>query len=137
MPAGVAANERHIVAISNPVYSETYVIPATPADMILRRFTESVIISSVVYTPTVVGSNGGAVTAIVRKATGTTAIASGTTLHASGSFDLKGTINTDQTAVLATSAATLTFAASDRLVLDVTGTTTDATGILTVTYQKV
>jgi len=137
MPAGVAANERHVVTYVNQVYSETYVIPVTPADMILRRMTDNVIVSSVVYTPTVVGSNGGAVSAIVRKATGTTAITSGTTLHASGSFDLKGTINTDQTATLATSAATLTFAPGDRLVLDVTGTTTDATGIVTVTYQKV
>ena len=137
MPAGVAANERHVVTYVNQVSSESYIVQPTPADQLLRRMTDNVIVSSVIYTPTVVGSDAGAVSAVVRKATGTTAIASGTTLHASGSFDLKGTINTDQTAVLATSAATLTFAPGDRLVLDVTGTTTAATGIVTVTYQKV
>lgn len=87
--------------------------------------------------PSVVGSDGGAVTAIVRKAPSGTAPASGTSLHASGSFDLKGTVNTDQAGVLSGTAATLLLAAGDALCLDVTGTTTAARGCVTVALVPV
>jgi hypothetical protein len=84
--------------------------------------------------PLVVGSDGGAVTAVVKKAPSGTASASGTSLHASGTFDLKGTIDTNQSADVVTTDARL-LAAGDALCLDVTGTTTAARGIIVVAYE--
>jgi hypothetical protein len=78
------------------------------------------------------GNDAGAVSLDVKKATGTTAIASGTTVLGS-TFDLKGTANTvvtktrDNGGVVATAVATL--AEGDRLGLDVTGTITTLAGV--------
>lgn len=58
---------------------------------------------------------GGTSTAIITKDTGTTAPGAGTSLHASGSFNLNGTANTVQNAVITATTATKTFAAGDRL----------------------
>ncbi len=79
----------------------------------------------------VVGSDGGAVTAVVRKAPSATAPASGTALHSS-SIDLKGTANANQSLTLSATTADLNLAAGDSLCLDVTGTTTAARGVVTV-----
>ncbi len=73
----------------------------------------------------------------VKKAPSGTAPASGTSLHASGSLDLKGTVNVDQAATLSATAADLLLAAGDALCLDVTGTTTAARGCVTVTMVPV
>lgn len=79
------------------------------------------------------GTDGGAVTLDVKKATGTTAIASGTTILGS-TFDMKGTINTvvhktrGNGGVLSTPVATL--AEGDRLGVDYTGTITALAGVL-------
>jgi len=80
--------------------------------------------------PLVVGSDGSAVTAEIRKVPSGTATASGTVLH-SGTYDLKGTINTNQSLTLVTTSA-VRLAAGDALAFDVTGTTTAARGVLTV-----
>jgi hypothetical protein len=78
------------------------------------------------------GSDGGAVTLDVKKATGTTAIASGTTVLGS-TFDLKGTANTvvhktkGNGGVVATSVGRL--AEGDRLGIDITGTITAVAGV--------
>ena len=69
------------------------------------------------------GNDAGAVTATVKKMSGTDALAAGTDLASSDSFDLKGPANTVQALTLGT-AAVRTLAAGDRLGLDVTGTTT-------------
>lgn len=74
------------------------------------------------------GSDGGAVTAVVTKDTGTDAPGAGTSLHQSGSFNMKGTANTVQNATLSTTAATLTLAAGDRLAVKLTGTPTAVAG---------
>lgn len=80
----------------------------------------------------VAGNDAGAVSCDVKKATGTTAIASGTTVLGS-TFDMKGTANTVVTksrsngGVLSTPVATL--AAGDRLGLDYTGTITTLAGV--------
>ena len=79
---------------------------------------------------TAAGTDAGAVTAEVRKAPSGTAIASGTLLH-TGNINLKGTANTNQVLTLA-AAANLEIAAGDAIGLDVTGTLTTATGIVTV-----
>ena len=79
----------------------------------------------------VAGSNGSAVTAVLKKAASGTAIASGTALH-SGSVDLKGTAATTQTLVLSTTATDLIIDAGDGIGIDFTGTLTGATGVATV-----
>lgn len=81
--------------------------------------------------PLVVGSDGGAVTAVAKKVASGTAIASGTALH-TGTIDLKGTINTNQALTLSATDANRLLAAGDAVGLDVTGTTTAARGVISV-----
>ena len=84
----------------------------------------------------VVGSDGSAVTAVIKKAPSGTAIASGTALH-TGSADLKGTINTNQALTLSATPADLVLAAGDAVGIDCTGTMTAARGVVTVTLEPV
>lgn len=93
-------------------------------------------VQSIIARPLVVGSDGGAVTAEIRKAASGVASASGTVLH-SGTINLKGTINTNQSLTLSTTAADILLAAGDSLCLDTTGTTTAARGIVTVALLPV
>jgi hypothetical protein len=76
----------------------------------------------------VVGSDGGAVTSAFWKAPSGTAPASGTAQLASGSFNLKGTANTNQALTLSTTASDRTYATGDALVEVFTGTTAAAVG---------
>lgn len=87
------------------------------------------------------GTDAGAVSLDVKKATGTTAIASGTTVLGS-TFDMKGTINTVVSKTRASggvvSTAVATLAAGDRLGLDYTGVITALAGVaVTVVLQPV
>ena len=86
--------------------------------------------------PRVAGSDGSAVTAAVKKASGTTAPASGTTVMAS-TFNLKGTADTLQTDTLTTTIADRRLAAGDRLGVDFTGTLTAAVGLIQVNLKRV
>jgi hypothetical protein len=88
-----------------------------------------------------VAGSGGAASVDVKKCTGTTAAASGTTVLGS-TFDLTATANTVVTknranaGVVSTPVATL--AAGDRLALDFTGTLTSMTqGTMTVVLSPV
>jgi hypothetical protein len=84
----------------------------------------------------VVGSDGGAVTAHIEKNDGTDAPGSGTTIQ-SGTFNLKGTVNTVQNATLTSTAADLAFVAGDRFACDITGTATAVAGlIIAVSYEE-
>ena len=103
---------------------------ATPLDGAFFTASRALQIQSIIARPLVVGADGGAVTAQIRKAPSGTAAASGTVVH-SGTIDLKGTINTNQSLTLSTTAADILLAAGDSLCLDVTGTTTAARGIVT------
>ncbi|QJP10460.1 hypothetical protein [Pseudomonas multiresinivorans] len=78
-----------------------------------------------------VAGTGGACTAVIRKAASGTALASGTVLH-TGSFNLVGTVNTQQTLVLSTTPSDLRLAAGDSIVFDLTGTPTSAVGAISV-----
>lgn len=78
-----------------------------------------------------VAGTGGACTAVVRKVPSGTAITSGTALHSS-SYNLVGTVNTQQTLTLSTTASDLLLAAGDSIAVDVTGTATSAVGNLSV-----
>ncbi len=79
----------------------------------------------------VAGTDGSAVTAVIRKVPSGTAITSGTALH-SGSINLKGTAATNQALTLSTTATTVALAAGDALAIDFTGTLTSATGVVSV-----
>lgn len=91
-------------------------------------------VRSITHRPLVVGSDGGAVTALIRKVPSGTATASGTSLHASGSFNLKNTINTNDAGIVVETDDRL-LAAGDALALDVTGITTAARGIVVVALE--
>jgi hypothetical protein len=79
----------------------------------------------------VAGTDGGAVTAAIKKTASGTAIASGTALHSS-TFNLKGTAATNQTLTLSTTSTDLDIAAGTAIGIDFTGTLTSATGVVTV-----
>lgn len=87
------------------------------------------VVKSIVGRPTVAGTDGGAVTAVIKKAASGTGITSGTALHSS-TFNLKGTANTNQTLTVAT--ADNVLAAGDCIGIDFTGTLTSAVGVVTV-----
>lgn len=88
-----------------------------------------------------VGTDGSAVTLDVKKATGTQAAGSGTTMLAS-TFNLKATANTVVTknrsnGGLTTTAANQRLTSGDRLVLDFGGTLTALAGVcVTVTLKR-
>src|SRR5574343_23537 len=96
---------------------------ATPIDGAFFVACRPYKVLGILHRPLVVGSDGSAVTAVVKKAPSGTAIASGTALH-SNNLNLKGTVNTNAEGTLATTASTLSIAAGDAIGLDVTGTTT-------------
>lgn len=85
----------------------------------------------IICRPLVVGSDGGSVVAVVKKAPSGTAVASGTALH-SNNIDFKGTINTNQTGTLSTTSTDLDVAAGNAIGIDVTGVMTAARGVITV-----
>lgn len=122
--------------ISNDTVYLTHRISATPADQNMLYSAEAWKLISVMYTSTVAGSDAGAVTAQLTKCSGTTAPASGTALM-SATIDLKTVANNTVTGTLVSNQSTLTFAAGDRLALDVTGTTTAVDGIFTIGYQRI
>lgn len=80
---------------------------------------------------------GGASAAVdVKKCTGTTAPASGTTMLASA-FDLTAAINTTVDKTLSSTTADLTLAAGDRVAFDFSGTLTGLVGSVTLTFVQV
>lgn len=87
---------------------------------------------SIVSRVTVAGSDAGAVTAVLRKVPSGTAIGSGTQLN-TGSINLKGTADTNQTLTLSTTEGVLDIVAGRALAIDFTGVLTSATGVVTVT----
>jgi hypothetical protein len=78
-----------------------------------------------------VAGTGGACTVQIRKTPTATAPASGTVLH-SGSFNIVGTANANQSLTLSTTASDLLLAPGDALSYDLTGTATSAVGTITV-----
>lgn len=88
------------------------------------------IVKSIVGRPTVAGTDGSAVTAVIKKAASGTAITSGTALHSS-TYNLKGTANTNQ--VLSVTAADNEIPSGTCIGIDFTGTLTSAVGVVTVT----
>lgn len=77
----------------------------------------------------VAGTDGSAVTAVVKKVASGTAIGSGTAIH-SGSVNLKGTAATNQ--ALTVTPADAAISAGTAIGLDFTGTLTSAVGFVTL-----
>jgi len=84
------------------------------------------------------GTDGSAVSATIRKCTGTQALTAGADLIGATKIDLKGTANTVQSPTLTSTAADLQMATGDRLAFDVTGTTTAvANMVITVLLRRI
>jgi|SRR5581483_1394496 len=79
----------------------------------------------------VTGTDGGAVTAVIKKAASATAIASGTPLH-TGSINLKGAAATNQAITLSATPADLDIPAGTAIGIDFTGVLTSARGTVSV-----
>jgi hypothetical protein len=84
--------------------------------------------------PRVAGNDGSAVNFTVYKAASGVAVGSGTLLH-SGSYDLKGTADTNQTLTLIPDSEALTLIPGDSLGVVLTGTATLAVGEIQVTLE--
>lgn len=91
------------------------------------------VVTGVMGVPRVAGS-GGACTVQFFKVPNGTAVASGTLLH-SGSYDLVGAADTNQTMTLVTNPDTLTLKAGDAIGYVLTGTATSAVGTMQVTLE--
>lgn len=104
---------------------------ATSVDRVAFVATRDYRVAAITGRVEVAGTDGGAVTAVVKKTPSGTAIASGTALH-SGTFNLKGTAATNQALTLSTTPADLVIAAGDAIGVDFTGTLTTATGVISV-----
>ena len=94
-------------------------------------------VTRVTCIPTVAGTDAGAVTADVMKASGTTAVSSGATvLSAADSFNLKSTVNTLQTGTLTTTQSSRRLTTNDRLGVNFTGTLTAAVGYIQINLKR-
>lgn len=92
-------------------------------------------VTRVVMVNTVQGT-GGACTAVIKKASGTSAPSAGTAVH-SGSLNLVGTNHTLQTATLSTTLSELKLTTNDRLGFDITGTATSAVGFVQINLKRI
>ena len=105
---------------------------ASSVDKVSFVATRSYVVHGITGRPTVAGTDGSAVTAVIKKAASATAITSGTALHSS-TYNLKGTADTIQALTLSTTASDLEIPAGTAIGVDFTGTLTSATGVITVT----
>lgn len=127
MPAAFGANGRPIEAGSSFVVTYRYGA-ATEADgPFFTAIRACRVLSAICRT---LGTAASA-TIDVKKAPSGTAAASGTSVLASA-FAADATTNTNVTGTLSATAAALSLAAGDSLCLDVTGTLTSATGVITL-----
>jgi hypothetical protein len=95
-------------------------------------------VTNIYYTPNVIGSDSGAVTATIVKATAAVIPAKGTTpMHVASAIDLKGTVHTVQTITLSTTTADLKLVAGERIGYDTTGTLTAAEGTFTIMCKTI
>lgn len=104
---------------------------ASAVDKVSFVANRAYIVKSITGRPTVAGTDGGAVTAAIKKAASATAITAGTALH-SGTFNLKGAADTTQALTLSTTGSDLLIPAGTAIGIDFTGTLTSATGVVTV-----
>ena len=104
---------------------------ASAVDKVAFVATRRYIVKAITGRPTVAGTDGSAVTAVIKKAASATAITAGTALHSS-TYNLKGTADTIQALTLSTTASDLEIPAGTAIGVDFTGTLTSATGVVSV-----
>lgn len=102
---------------------------AASVDKVAFVATRDYVVYAITGRPTVAGTDGGAVTAVIKKAASATAITAGTALHSS-TYNLKGAADTIQS--LSVTAADSVIPAGTCIGIDFTGTLTSATGVVTV-----
>lgn len=109
----------------------TYVWNPTSVSTPFYVASRAMIVQAITARVEVAGTDAGAVTAVVNKASSGTAMGAGTTMH-SGNINLKGTAATNQPLTLSTTPATLKLAAGDSLSVVLTGVMTAAVGCVTI-----
>ena len=114
----------------------TYAYDPNSADVSIMVAPRRFRVVSIVGRVEVAGTDAGAVTCVVRKAASGTDIAAGTALH-SGTYNLKGTVDTNQTLTLSTTATDLDVPAGTAIGIDFTGVLTNARGCITVGLRPV
>lgn len=82
----------------------------------------------------VAGTNGGAVTAQIRRVPNNTAVSGGTAIH-SGTINLKGTVDQVQEMTMVTTASSINLVKGNSLGFDLTGVATSARGVVSVLLQ--
>lgn len=122
--------------IVDEVVNFNYDILAQKTDNVIYIANCPMEVTEIKCMPVVAGSDGSAVTAEIKKASGTTATGSGTSV-ATGTFDLKGTAYTVQTATLSGTKSVRELASGDRLGVDFTGTLTAAEGFIQVRLKRI
>jgi hypothetical protein len=103
-----------------------YNVPVAATAVCLLNAGRAMVIDSIIGRPFVAGTGGAATIALWKAPSGTAPI-SGTALH-SGTFNMVGTIHTDQTLTL----TTVAVAAGEAVFAVFTGTATSAIGAITV-----
>ena len=121
---GAAADNGGFVAVSIE-YN------ASSVDKVSFVAPRAYVVQAITGRPTVAGTDGSAVTAVIKKAASGTAITSGTALHSS-TYNLKGTADTVQSLTLSTTASDVEIASGTAIGIDFTGTLTSATGVITL-----
>jgi hypothetical protein len=94
------------------------------------------LITDIVARPRVAGSDGSAVSLSFYNVPSGVAVASGTLLH-SGSYNMKGTADTNQVLTLVTDPDVLRLDAGDSIGFVVTGTATAAIGVITIALEPI
>ena len=94
------------------------------------------VVTHILGKPQVAGTNGSAVSLSFYKCADGVAPASGTILH-SGSFNLKGTIYTNQELTLVGNQDTLTLNTGDAIAYVLTGTATSAVGNIQIFVEPI
>ena len=105
---------------------------ASSIDKVCFVATRKYVVHGITGRPTIAGTDGGAVTAQVKKMTGVVAVTAGTSLMSS-TYNLKGTADTVQALGLSATAADLEIPAGTAIGIDFTGVLTSAVGVVTVT----
>ena len=105
---------------------------AASVDQVIFTAARACVVTGIIGRVDTLGTDAGAVTATVRKVPSGTVLTGGVALH-TGTYNLKGTLNTNQVLALSTTDGALRLAAGDSVVVDFTGILTAAAGCISVT----
>ena len=115
--------------------STNYNVPVATTAVLLLAAKRAMVVDAIVGRTFVLGTGGAATVALWKAASGTAPI-SGTALH-TGTFDMVGTLHTNQTLTLSTVTGALQLAAGDSVWAVFTGVATTAIGGITIHCRPV